>query len=1173
MTCAACGAENRATARFCRKCGSPLSSTCPNGHAVEPGDPFCDTCGAAVGERQGMAFEQDAPTAERRLVSVLFADLVGFTVISEPRDPEEVREILSQYFDRMRTAIERHGGVVEKFIGDAVVAVWGTPVAHEDDAERAVRAGLSSVDAVGQMNEHIGLPPGTLALRVGVMTGEAAVTVGAAGQAMVAGDLVNTASRVQAAAPPGSVLVGEATRRASESSIAYEEIDPLELKGKSAAVRVWRAVRVVASRGGVRRADALEAPWVGRDVELRMVRDLFHASAEQQRTHLVSVTGLAGIGKSRLSWEFEKYVDGLAEIVLWHRGRCLAYGEGVTYWALAEMVRMRAGIAEEEAQEPALAKLREELARRIPDPDLRRWVEPSLAHLIGLEAGPPPGGDELYAGWRVFFERMAEEHPVVLVFEDLQWADSALFDFVEYLLDWSNNSKLFILGLSRPELGERRPTLAAGKRNTTVLHLEPLPDGAMDRLVRGLVPGIPEDVARRIRERAEGVPLYAVETVRMLLDRGLLAREGRAYRLTGAVETLDIPESLHALIAARLDGLSQGDRRLLADASVLGKSFTEQGLQALTGLSRDELEATLRSLIDKELIFVQSDPRSPERGQYGFLQALVREVTYGTLSKRDRKARHLAAARYLESGRLADEEEIVEVVASHYLEAYAADPSGDDAGAIRSRARDLLARAGDRAASLAAPPQAVGHFERAFELTDDPLEQASLLERAGEASRAAGDPDRARANFERAVLLFESGGRVNEAARVSAHLAEVLWDQGHIEDGLARMEQSFEVLSTQDPDEDLATLAAQIGRLHFFMGDMDRSLERLDFALVIAERLFLPEVLSHALNTKSLVLNVRGRMEESRALLRHALTIAQEHGVTGAILRAYFNSFLEHPDRVVEYSRLGLELARRLGNRQWELNFLGRQALNAWLLGDWDEAMALAQPLLDPANWQASSFALSRALPALAHLHVNRGLIGDAEKVVALREHAAYSAGLIERADYYTAMAMVARARGDLDTARHARDELLLIVERMGVFHESTRESMAEAIEITLAAGEVDEAGRLIEQLKGRMVANNDYLAPVVARFEPQVALARGDDAAAEEGFQRSMRLVRGANSPFTQAAAQLEYAEWLLGRGRADEARPLLGEARSIFDRLGARPWVERVTVAESALGASLPG
>jgi len=586
----------------------------------------------------------------------------------------------------------------------------------------------------------------------------------------------------------------------------------------------------------------------------------------------------------------------------------------------------------------------------------------------------------------------------------------------------------------------------------------------------------------------------------------------------------------------------------------------------------DELEPALDSLVAHELLFVQSDPRSPERGQFGFLQAVVREVAYGTLSKRDRKARHLAAAGYLESDRLANEEEIVEVVASHYLEAYGADPSAEDAASIKTKARDLLARAGDRAASLAAPAQAVGHFEHALELADDPLEQASLLERSGEAARAVGNTDRAGAEFERSIAHFESAGRANDAARVSARLAEVLWDQGHIEDGLARMERSFDVLSSGEPNEDLATLAAQIGRLHFFMGDMERSVQRLDFALTIAERLFLPEVLSHALNTKSLVLTVQGRMEEGRALLYHALTIAQQHGISGAILRAYFNLYLEPVDRVVEYSRLGLELARRLGNRQWELNFLGRRTSVHWRLGEWDEALAAAEPLLDPANWEAAGFALSRTLPVLAHLLVNRGQLEDAEKLLPLRQRAATTAGLVERADYFTSLAMVTRARGDLETARRARDELLSIVERMGIQHETTRESIAEAFEISIESNELDQAEWLIERTKQRMVADDDYLAPQVARFEPRLAAVRGDDAAAAEGFERSMQIVRRSSSPFIRAAAQVEYAEWLVGRGRTDEASPLASDARAIFERLRARPWLDRLADLEASLRANIP-
>ena len=357
--CPSCGAENPPDKRFCGDCGTPLDA------AAAPAAPA----------------PREAPVAERRLVTVLFADLVGFTPLSESRDPEEVRELLSRYFDTTRRLIELYGGTVEKFIGDAVMAVWGTPVATEDDAERAVRAGLDLVAAVSALGDEVGAPE--LRARAGVLTGEAAVTLGATSEGMVAGDLVNTAARIQAAAEPGTLLVGEATRRASEATIAFEDAGEHELKGKSEPVRLWRALRVVAGARGQLKSTGLEAPFVGRERELRLIKDLFHASADERKAHLVSVTGIAGIGKSRLGWEFYKYFDGIAETVWWHRGRCLAYGEGVTYWALADMVRMRCRIAEDEGEETGAEKLRATLGEHILDADERAFVEPRLLQLLG----------------------------------------------------------------------------------------------------------------------------------------------------------------------------------------------------------------------------------------------------------------------------------------------------------------------------------------------------------------------------------------------------------------------------------------------------------------------------------------------------------------------------------------------------------------------------------------------------------------------------------------------------------------------------------------------------------------------------------------------------------------------------------------------------------------------
>ncbi|MGH2908696.1 MAG: adenylate/guanylate cyclase domain-containing protein, partial [Solirubrobacteraceae bacterium] len=632
--------------------------------------------------------------AERRLVSVLFADLVGFTTLSEHRDPEEVRELLSQYFERCRSLIERYGGTVEKFIGDAVMAVWGTPVAREDDAERAVRAALSLTTAVTLLGEEVGTPQ--LSVRAGVLTGNAAVEVGAEGEGMVLGDTVNTASRLQSIAAPGGVLVDDVTRRASDAAIEYEDAGEHRVKGREQPVHAWTALRVVAGAGGSRRAAGLEAPFVGRERELERIVETAERSAADGRARLVALVGEAGTGKSRLLWEFEKVSDGVERVVKWHRGRCLSYGEGVAFWALAEMARARAGIAEEESPESARVKLRETVERYVTDERERRLVEPRLAHLLGLEQRTATDLADLFSGWRLFFERLCDEAPVVLVFEDLQWADSGLLDFIDYLLEWSADRPIFIFACGRPELFESRPTW---REHAIVLGT--LGDDAMRVALAGLVPGLPDDLVLRILRRAEGVPLYAVETVRMLLDRGLLVQDGSRCRLVGDISDLDVPETLHALAAARLDDLEPAERAALQDAAVLGQSFTAAGVATLREWSPDEVRQAIAGLVAKQIVVVNDDPRSPTRGQYQFLQGLLRTVAYGTLSRADRKARHLAAARYLQETIGEGATELAEVLAAHFLAAAAADPAAADAPRIRASARQTLEEAGRRALSLA----------------------------------------------------------------------------------------------------------------------------------------------------------------------------------------------------------------------------------------------------------------------------------------------------------------------------------------------------------------------------------------------------------------------------------------------------------------------------------------
>ncbi|MFL6071140.1 MAG: adenylate/guanylate cyclase domain-containing protein, partial [Actinomycetes bacterium] len=465
------------------------------------------------------------------MTSVLFADLVGFTPLSESRDAEDVRELLSRYFRECRTVIGRYGGEVEKFIGDAVMAVWGVPVSREDDAERAVRAALELVQATVAMGQELTTPG--LAIRVGVVTGEVAVTLGATAEGMVAGDAVNTAARVQSAATPGQVWVDEATRSLTAAAIAYQDVGEHSLKGKSEPVRLWHARTVVGELGGGQRVDGLEAPLTGRDRELRLVKELFHSTQESLRPRLVVVDGAPGVGKSRLAWEFEKYADGLTATVRWHRGRCLSYGDGVAFWALAEALRTRLGLTDLNASDDGADSLEEALAEFVPDPEERDWLRPRMAALVGADTAGAFAKPDLFAAWTSFLERLSQGgNAVVLVIDDAQYADDGLLDFLDHMLTTAR-APIFVIALARPDLLERRPQL--GGRRTTVVRLDPLDDAAMTNLVKALVVGLPDDACAALVARAEGVPLFAVETVRALIDRDEVVPLGGEYTLAEGV--------------------------------------------------------------------------------------------------------------------------------------------------------------------------------------------------------------------------------------------------------------------------------------------------------------------------------------------------------------------------------------------------------------------------------------------------------------------------------------------------------------------------------------------------------------------------------------------------------------------------------------------------------------
>ncbi|MGH2447881.1 MAG: AAA family ATPase, partial [Chloroflexota bacterium] len=948
MICNNCGTENRADRKFCSKCGSKLAMLCPLcGSPNQPDDAFCGECGAGLSGATTAAPHSPSaaspspsvavPTTERRLVSVLFADLVGFTALSESRDAEEVRELLTRYFDTCRSLAERYGGVVEKFIGDAVMAVWGTPVSNEDDAERAVRAGLDLVEAVAALGRETGAPG--LQARAGVLTGEAAVTLGAQGQGMVAGDLVNSASRLQTSAEPGTVVTGEATVHAAGEAIAFQELGELTLKGKAGPVRAWRALRVVAKRAGVGRAEGLEPPFVGREEELRLIKDLLHGAARERRARLISVTGIPGIGKSRLAWEFLKYLDGLAENVYWHQGRSPAYGESVTFWALSEMVRMRAGISEGEDAASSREKLAATVAEFAGDAGERRWIEPRVAHLLGLGEAPVGDREELFSAWRTFFERIAAHGPVVMVFEDLQWADAGLVDFIESILEWSRSHPILVLTLARPEISERRPNWGAGQRSFTSLHLEALSEAAMRDLLQGFVREVPEAVVTRVLARAEGVPLYAVETVRMLADRGVLTQQGPSYAVTGELGDLEVPDTLHALIASRLDTLKPEQRSLLQDASVLGKTFTARALSAVSGTEQAVVEEELRGLTRKELLSLDVDPRSPERGQYGFVQALIRGVAYSTLSRRDRRAKHLSAAHYFES--LGDDE-LAGLVAAHYLEAHRESREGPEAEALAGKAREWLTQAGERALSLGSPEQALTYFEQALQVSPAGTERKRLLQQASEAAKRSSKYEQSRAHLEEAIALHEKAGDVIGVAGAAAKLCETLGFLGQYAQGIEQAERAMKLLGDAKADGVRVELATALSFAYSFSGSPQRSLELAEEALVVAERLDDPERLVWALASKAGALFDLGRHREAAMLSRGCLTLAEGAGLLRAQATALTSESLyeqdENPREAMSAAIKGVEVARRAGDRGRETTNLLNVAELGILVGDWSGA-------------------------------------------------------------------------------------------------------------------------------------------------------------------------------------------------------------------------------------------
>ncbi|MEX2203528.1 MAG: adenylate/guanylate cyclase domain-containing protein [Actinomycetota bacterium] len=1132
--CPSCGEENDERARFCWSCGGSLDV-------------------------------KRAPTSEeRKVVSVLFVDLVGFTARSDQSDPEDVRATLRVYHERLKREIERFGGTVEKFVGDAVMAVFGAPVAHEDDAERAVRASLRIAEAIEELNEE--RPGLDLAIRAAVNTGEAVVTLGArpeAGEGFVTGDVVNVASRLQGIAPVGGVVVGELTYRATRGVIEYEELDPVSVKGKEEALPVWRAVEA-RSRFGVDVEQQTQVPLIGRDRELNLLRELFGGIERDATAQLVTLVGEPGVGKSRLVWEFQRFVDDLPDIVYWRQGRCLPYGEGITFWALGEVVKSHAGILESDTPEQAASKLDLAVSEIVDEEGERDWIRSRLEPLVGLsEEAQTAEREESFTAWRTFLEAIASTRALVLVFEDLHWADPAMLAFVEHLADWASGVPLFVLCTARPELYERDPSWGGGKRNHTAVSLSPLTSDETAQLIGALLDRtvLPAETQTALLARAGGNPLYAEEFIRMLVDRGVLARSGASWELTSGEDEIPVPETVQALIAARLDTLSPERKALLQDAAVIGKVFWAGALAEMGGIDPRQVREGLHDLARKELLRPARRPSIEGETEYAFWHLLVRDVAYGQIPRASRADKHQAAAVWIEKiagERLADSSELL---AYHYEQALElARAVGVDTGEVEKEAFRFLMLAAERALRLDVSKASV-YFERALALTrpGDPNRFAALM--LGGHLAVSGGASGERADellTEAATEARAMGDQPGEAAAL-AWLSRNAWQQGDTARQTELIAAAMRIMEGRPGSAELANVLSRLVASHGLAGRSAQAIAASEEALPLVREFGSETDLAVVLQMRGQARTDMGDVEGGFADLREGLRIALESSPAGFTAAAHVNLgdnvwFAEGPEKGQALYEAGAEIGDRRGAAR-HADWARMQTMwTSYDLGAWDSLLDVGQGILNREIERGSGAGtqltvltdtyrrdvlLHRGVPN-ADERIEEALlprareIGDGQVVVPAFRVAALARG--DHGDVAGALALVEEL-----------DELLR--GRIGF-----RSWLLDwASRVCLAAGAVELLRSLVEQGIQNMTRNVNSLTAgraVLAELEGDLptSLKGYDDAATRWGTFPSI---------LETGHALAGAGRSLLGLGRANEAADRFRSARDRYRSLQAAPLV----------------
>jgi class 3 adenylate cyclase/tetratricopeptide (TPR) repeat protein len=1098
---------------------------------------------------------------ERKVVSILCVDLVGFVARSDQADPEDIRTALRPYYTSVRRELARWGGTVEKFIGDAVMAAFGAPVAHEDDAERAVRAALRVIQAVQELNA---VEPGLeLALRAAVTTGEAVVARGARtveGEGIATGDVVNTAARLQALAPVGSVVVDETTYRTTRHLVDYEALAPVSVKEQVAPIRVWQA-RAARARYGADPAEATPSPFIGRTHELALLKALYARATREGSVQLVTVAGEPGVGKSRLVREFRAFVDWQPELARWRQGRCLPYGEGIAFWALGEIVKSQAEILESDGPHEASDKLAAAIGAIIEDPAERDWLTSRLALLVGASApgvGSVAERSESFAAWRRFLEAVAADRPLVLVFEDVHWAGAALLEFVEYLVDWATGLPSLVVCTTRPELFERHPGWGGGKRDSTTISLAPLSREETSRLIAAHLPGaeLPGETQIALLERAGGNPLYAGEFARMLADRGIVERRGETMQVAAGAD-IPIPETVQAVIAARLDTLPAERKALLHDAAVVGTVFWTGALAFMSGLDEHAVEQGLRTVARKELVRPVRNSSVKGEAEYSFRHLLIRDVAYQQIPRAARVRKHQTAAAWIE--RLAGDRvtDHADILAHHYgqaLQLAKAAGLDDDTHELEVRVRRFLVMAGDRALEFDAR-KAEAFYRQALTLSPPRHpERAGLLGKTAEAALVGGRLSEAQRDFEEAIVEFRAQGDSLGVGEAMVRLARTYWFRGETDRKRALLTQAIELLERESPGRELALAYTHGAADHMVANRSPECAAWSEKALALAQELGLDAEAIRARQLRGLARCQLSDLVGGLADLREALRLSLDLGLGNETIRSYGNLgdwvwVAEGPARGLDVKRAGIEFGERRG---LTLPVMWAKAETLWPLfdlGHWDELLRIARELIEWDRRQGGGQVTVVALTYTAYVFGCRGELSQAHGLAA--EFLPRAREIRDPQVLVPAVAVVAlieHTRGNQVTTVRLIEEIEEITRDRPVFRSR---HLPEAVRVSVAAGAIRLAERLLDSNVHR-AARHQY-SVLASRAVLTEAWGKPEEASALYAEVAERWADYGFALEHGQAA--LGAGRCLVAVGRHHEAVDYLREARRTFDALQAGP------------------